>query len=165
MMKNASKIKTIISPLLLSCFVLSIATVGCLILFNPNTSYAETFTLGTALNSNDRGIQQMNNDLLDEELLAYQQLEYEQKLADVSFILSQYEMMDLQTFNFVIEISEHEQLKQLMLDSLQTMLTDFTTMNPDIHVSWAADPSDGLKLLVKLDIERTDYMAASNFYI
>jgi len=84
----------------------------------------------------------------------YEQLKFEEKLADLEFVLQQYEMMELQAFKFVIELPKREQVMTVMLTHLQNMLTEFTTLNPDINVNWQIDPNNAFKLTVQLNTER-----------
>lgn len=90
---------------------------------------------------------------------------YEQKLADLAFALQQYEMMELQTFNFVIEVSDREKATSMMLKHLQKMLAEFTRSNPDIKANWQVDPNDAFKLTVHLNTERQREWGSLGFII
>jgi hypothetical protein len=83
-----------------------------------------------------------------------EQLQYEQKLADLDFVLEQYQMMELQAFKFAV-----------MLTHLQQMLAEFTALNPDISASWQVDPINTFKLIVQLNTERQRHWGGARFII
>lgn len=94
-----------------------------------------------------------------------EQLKFEEKLADLEFVLQQYQMMELQTLNFVIEMPEREQVTRVMLMHLQTMLADFTAENPDITAAWKIDPNNALQLIVQLNTQRQRHWGGVGFII
>ena len=97
--------------------------------------------------------------------LVKEQLKYEQKLADLDFVLAQYQMMELQAFKFVIDMPKRKQVTAVMLMHLQQMLAEFTTLNPDINASWQIDPINTLKLIVQLNTERQRHWGRAEFII
>lgn len=151
--------------LLLCCFfVCLIATVN-LIVANSNSIYAKDMAKLSIYDDNSLpgmiNLDSIHADAISVERLdvvdtnlVLAQLNYEQRLADLAFALQQYQMMELQTFNFVIEVSEREQATTMMIKHLQTMLAEFTRLNPDINADWQIDTSNGAKLIVQLNTER-----------
>ncbi|QUM76182.1 GTP cyclohydrolase [Moritella sp. 24] len=162
--------------LLLCCFFVCLAVTASLIVANTNNIYAKDIDKLSAYNDNSMpgmvNIDRIYTDAMNIETrdvvdssLVKAQINYEQKLADLAFALQQYEMMELQTFNFVIEVSEREQATSMMLVHLQKMLTEFTQSNPDINADWQVDPNDAFKLTVKLNTERQRQWGGTGFII
>ncbi len=77
-------------------------------------------------------------------------LEFEQKVADIEFVLHQFELIDMPSFNFTIEISDNSGLRQLMLLTINELLEKFRRDNPDVIVETYKQQNDKLLLTVKL---------------
>jgi len=167
--------------LLLLCFVVCLAATTSLILSNANSSYANDMAILSIYDdSAAQGLvsvdglyadamsieHQASVDLtLVKEQVKYEQLKFEEKLADLGFVLQQYQMMELQAFKFVIDMPKREQVATVMLMHLQNMLAEFTALNPDINANWQIDPNNALKLIVKLNTERQRNWGRAGFVI
>lgn len=77
-------------------------------------------------------------------------LAFEQKVADIEFVLHQYELIDMPSFNFSVEISEDDAIRQLMLLTIRDLIETFRRDNPDVAVETYQQQSDKLILTVKL---------------
>jgi len=97
--------------------------------------------------------------------LIKEQVKYDQKLADLDFVLEQYAMMELQTFKFVIDVPKRKKVAVVMLADLKNMLAEFTILNPDIRANWQIDPNNALKLIVQLNTERQRNWGGAGFVI
>lgn len=167
--------------LLLCCFLVCLSATTSLILTKSNSSYAQNMALLSIYDDNSTqgmvnvdGIyadainidSQANVDVtLVKEQVKYEQLKFEEKLADLGFVLEQYQMMELQTFKFVIDVPKREQVTAVMLMHLQNMLAEFTALNPDIRANWQIDPNNALKLIVQLSTERQRHWGGAGFII
>ncbi|MDX2320123.1 MAG: GTP cyclohydrolase [Moritella sp.] len=162
--------------LLLCGFVVCLTAIMSLIVTNSNRSYAVDAALLSLYEDNStQGLVNVdgiyaNAINLDRQTsvdvtLVKEQLKYEQKLADLGFVLEQYQMMELQAFKFVIDVPTREQVTTVMLMHLQQMLTEFTALNPDINVNWQIDPNNALKLIVQLNTERQRHWGGAGFMI
>ena len=167
--------------LLFLCFVVCLTATISLIFTHANSSYAKEMAILSMYDDsatqglvNVDGIyadaisldQQASVDLsLVKEQVKYEQLKFEEKLADLEFVLQQYQMMELQAFKFVIELPKREQVTTVMLTHLKNMLAEFTALNPDISASWQIDPNNALKLIVQLNTERQRHWGEMGFII
>ncbi|NRB80350.1 MAG: GTP cyclohydrolase [Saccharospirillaceae bacterium] len=162
--------------LLFLCFVVCLTATISLIFTHANSSYAKEMAILSMYDAsatqglvNVDGIyadaisldQQASVDLT----LVKEQVKYEQTLADLGFVLQQYQMMELQAFKFVIDLPKREQVTTVMLTHLKNMLAEFTALNPDISANWQIDPNNALKLIVQLNTERQRHWGEIGFII
>jgi len=159
--------------LLFLCFVVCLTATSNLIFTNANSSYAKEMAIygdsATQGLVNVDGIYanaiNIDRQVTVDVSLVKEQVKYEQKLADLGFVLQQYQMMELQAFKFVIDMPKREQVTTVMLMHLQNMLAEFTALNPDISANWQIDPNNALKLIVQLNTERQRHWGQAGFII
>lgn len=167
--------------LLLCCFVVCLTAMTGFILCNANSTDAKNRAMLSIYDDNSTpgminvdGIyadainmdRQVNVDTaLVKEQVKYEQLKFEEKLADLEFVLQQYTMMELQAFKFVIDMPKRQQVTTVMLTHLQDMLTDFSVLNPDIRANWLIDPDNAQQLIVHLHTERQRHWGRAGFMI
>jgi len=167
--------------LLLSCFLVCLTATTNLILTYSNSANAKNMALLSIYDDNStQGLVNMegiyadainidNQAMVDvslvKEQVKYEQLKFEEKLADLEFVLQQYQMMELQTFKFVIDMPKREQVTMVMLTHLKNMLAEFTALNPDISANWQVDPNNALKLIVQLNTKRQRHWGEAGFII
>lgn len=162
--------------LLLCCFAVCLVATTRFIVSYANSSYAQDMASLTTYDDNaTQGL--VNIDGIHADAISIdrqasidiaevkEQVKYEATLADLEFVLQQYEMMELQAFNFVIDMPQREQVTTAMLSHLQTMLLEFTRLNPDINANWQLDPNNALKLIVQLHTERKKHWGGAGFII
>ena len=169
-------------PLLLLCFFfVCLTAITSLILSNSNSANAKSMALLSIYNdSSTPGMVNMDGIYADainidsramvdvtlvKEQVKYEQFKFEEKLADLEFVLQQYQMMELQAFKFVIDMPKREQVTTVMLTHLKNMLAEFTALNPDISANWQTDPNNALKLIVQLRTERQRHWGETGFII
>lgn len=168
--------RVLAQQLLCLCFVATLAATTSLILIKANSTYAKDMAILSIYDdSGTHGLVNLDGIYADavsidrqtkvDVTLVKEQLKYEEKLADLEFVLQQYQMMELQTFKFVIDLPKREQVTRVMLDHLQNMLLEFTRLNPDISANWQLDPNNTLKLIVKLHTERKRHWGGAGFMI
>lgn len=161
---------------LLIFFVLCLTATTSLILTNATSRYANDMAIFSLYdNSTTQGIVSVDAIYADavsidrqasvDVALVKEQLKFEATLADLAFVLQQYQMMELGAFNFVIDMPQREQVTTVMLSHLQTMLLEFTRLNPDINANWQLDPNNALKLIVQLHTERKRHWGGAGFII
>ncbi|PKH06968.1 GTP cyclohydrolase [Moritella sp. Urea-trap-13] len=162
--------------LLLCFFAVCLVATTSFIVTNANSSYAQDMALLTIYDDNPtQGLVNVDGIYADainidrqarvDVALVKEQLKYEQTLADLGFVLEQYQMMELQAFKFVIDVPTREQVATVMLMHLQKMLIEFTALNPDINASWRIDPNNALRLIVQLHTERQRNWGRAGFMI
>ncbi|SQD76766.1 GTP cyclohydrolase [Moritella yayanosii] len=162
--------------LLFLCFVVCLTATISLICTNANSSYAKEMAILTMYDdSATQGLVNVDSIYADairfdqqagvDLTLVKEQVKYEQTLADLGFVLQQYQMMELQAFKFVIELPKREQVTTVMLTHLTNMLAEFTALNPDISANWQIDPNNALKLIVQLNTERQRHWGEIGFII
>ncbi|NQZ93484.1 MAG: GTP cyclohydrolase [Moritella sp.] len=162
--------------LLFLCFVVCLTATVSLIFTNANSSYAKEMAILSMYDASaTQGLVNVDGIYADairfdhqasvDLTLVKEQVKYEQTLADLGFVLQQYQMMELQTFKFVIELPKREQVTTVMLTHLKNMLAEFTALNPDISASWQIDPNNALKLIVQLNTERQRHWGEIGFII
>ncbi|MFT5807370.1 MAG: hypothetical protein ACI9LG_001661 [Moritella dasanensis] len=174
--KLHSDYQQVAQQVLLCCFVIFLIATASLILTKSNNSDAKNTALMSVYGeSSMQGLVNVDGIYADAENIVRQarvdvslvkeQVQYEQKLADLGFVLQQYQMMELQAFNFVIDMPQREQVTTAMLSHLQSMLTEFMALNPDITANWQLDPNNALKLIVQLHTERKRHWGGAGFII
>ncbi len=82
-----------------------------------------------------------------------EQVAFEQKVSDIQFALHQFELINMPSFYFSIEISDNAVLRQLMLVTINDLLDTFKKENPDIAVETNRQQNDKMILIVKLITE------------
>jgi len=166
----------IAQQVLLCCFVLCLIATTSLILTTSNNSYAKDMALLSLYDdSSTQGLVNVDGIYADairfdrqktvDTTLVKEQLKFEQKLADLGFVLDQYQLMELQTFHFVMDMPKREQVTRMMLTHLQTMLMEFTTLNPNISANWKLDPNNALRIIVQLNTKRKRAWGGAGFMI
>ncbi len=162
--------------LLLCCFFVCLTATMSLIMSNSNNTYAKDMALLSIYDDNSTpgmvnvdGLYadaiSMDRQAIVDVTLVKEQVKYEEKLADLEFVLQQYQMMELQAFKFVIELPKREQVTTVMLAHLKNMLAKFTALNPDISANWQIDPNNAFKLIVQLNTERQRHWGEAMFMI
>jgi len=162
--------------LLLCSFVVFLMATTSLIMSNSNNPYTKGMALLSIYDDNSTpgmvnvdGLYadaiSMDRQATVDVTLVKEQVKYEEKLADLEFVLQQYQMMELQAFKFVIELPKREQVTTVMLTHLKNMLAEFTALNPDISANWQIDPNNALKLIVQLNTERQRHWGEAGFII
>ncbi|KXO12761.1 hypothetical protein AKG98_3956 [Moritella sp. JT01] len=167
--------------LLLCCFFVCLTAITSLILINSNSVNAKNMALLSIYDDNStQGMVNIDGIYADainidsramvdvtlvKDQVKYEQLKFEEKLADLEFVLQQYQMMELQAFNFVMDMPKREQVTMVMLTHLKNMLAEFTALNPDISANWQIDPNNKLKLIVQLHTERQRHWGRAGFII
>lgn len=162
--------------LLLCCFFVCLTATMSLIISNSNSTYAKDMALLSIYDDNSTlgmvnvdglyaDVISMDRQATVDVALVKEQIKFEEKLADLEFVLQQYQMMELQAFKFVIDMPKREQVTTVMLTHLKNMLAKFTALNPDISANWQIDPNDALKLIVQLHTERQRHWGGAEFII